>query len=169
MRPPSLCELEISLQGVKLIMSLEDEYDSLDEVWAGIFTQIDFSFAWFCFFLFIFSTTDVVTSSRWRTSPSAAATPGTTGETPPDLCLAALRLPWSHPVVLLSSSLQLLWLHHQTSDAEQIRLSRVCIPGVHAACSRVCRVSSDHVAFVHGSLPSCTDGDQLPWRAPLPH
>lgn len=32
-RPPSLCELEISLQGVKLIMSLEDEYDSLDEVW----------------------------------------------------------------------------------------------------------------------------------------
>ncbi|KAM3870413.1 C-Jun-amino-terminal kinase-interacting protein 2 [Diretmus argenteus] len=30
-RPPSLCELEISLQGVKLIMSLEDEYDSLDE------------------------------------------------------------------------------------------------------------------------------------------
>uniref|UniRef100_A0A3Q3X4X5 SH3 domain-containing protein n=1 Tax=Mola mola TaxID=94237 RepID=A0A3Q3X4X5_MOLML len=26
-RPPSLCELEISLQGVKLIMSLEDEYD----------------------------------------------------------------------------------------------------------------------------------------------
>ena len=32
MRPPSLCELEISLQGVKLIMSLEDEYDTLDEV-----------------------------------------------------------------------------------------------------------------------------------------
>lgn len=31
-RPPSLCELEISLQGVKLIMSLEDEYDALDEV-----------------------------------------------------------------------------------------------------------------------------------------
>ncbi|XP_068458752.1 C-Jun-amino-terminal kinase-interacting protein 2 isoform X1 [Clinocottus analis] len=30
-RPPSLCELEISLQGVKLIMSLEDEYDILDE------------------------------------------------------------------------------------------------------------------------------------------
>ncbi|XP_041853366.1 C-Jun-amino-terminal kinase-interacting protein 2 isoform X1 [Melanotaenia boesemani] len=30
-RPPSLCELEISLQGVKLIMSLEDEYDTLDE------------------------------------------------------------------------------------------------------------------------------------------
>ncbi|XP_061629416.1 C-Jun-amino-terminal kinase-interacting protein 2 isoform X2 [Phyllopteryx taeniolatus] len=30
-RPPSLCELEISLQGVKLIMSLEDEYDCLDE------------------------------------------------------------------------------------------------------------------------------------------
>uniref|UniRef100_A0A3Q2VDP2 Mitogen-activated protein kinase 8 interacting protein 2 n=1 Tax=Haplochromis burtoni TaxID=8153 RepID=A0A3Q2VDP2_HAPBU len=30
-RPPSLCELEISLQGVKLIMSLEDEYESLDE------------------------------------------------------------------------------------------------------------------------------------------
>ncbi|KAI4825874.1 hypothetical protein KUCAC02_021538 [Chaenocephalus aceratus] len=30
-RPPSLCELEISLQGVKLIMSLEDEYDVLDE------------------------------------------------------------------------------------------------------------------------------------------
>ncbi|KAF3854711.1 hypothetical protein F7725_022766 [Dissostichus mawsoni] len=31
-RPPSLCELEISLQGVKLIMSLEDEYDALDEL-----------------------------------------------------------------------------------------------------------------------------------------
>lgn len=31
-RPPSLCELEISLQGVKLIMSLEDEYDAFDEV-----------------------------------------------------------------------------------------------------------------------------------------
>uniref|UniRef100_A0A3Q3LEX8 Mitogen-activated protein kinase 8 interacting protein 2 n=1 Tax=Mastacembelus armatus TaxID=205130 RepID=A0A3Q3LEX8_9TELE len=30
-RPPSLCELEISLQGVKLIMSLEDEFDNLDE------------------------------------------------------------------------------------------------------------------------------------------
>ncbi|XP_034032561.1 C-Jun-amino-terminal kinase-interacting protein 2 isoform X2 [Thalassophryne amazonica] len=30
-RPPSLCELEVSLQGIKLIMSLEDEYDSLDE------------------------------------------------------------------------------------------------------------------------------------------
>ncbi|CDQ70224.1 unnamed protein product [Oncorhynchus mykiss] len=30
-RPPSLCELEISLQGVKLVMSLEDEYDTLDE------------------------------------------------------------------------------------------------------------------------------------------
>ncbi|XP_068169940.1 C-Jun-amino-terminal kinase-interacting protein 2 [Antennarius striatus] len=30
-RPPSLCELEVSLQGVKLIMSLEDEYDTLDE------------------------------------------------------------------------------------------------------------------------------------------
>lgn len=30
-RPPSLCELEISLQGVKLIMSLEDEYDTLNE------------------------------------------------------------------------------------------------------------------------------------------
>ncbi|XP_077591204.1 C-Jun-amino-terminal kinase-interacting protein 2 [Stigmatopora nigra] len=30
-RPPSLCELEISLQGVKLIMSLEDEYDCPDE------------------------------------------------------------------------------------------------------------------------------------------
>uniref|UniRef100_A0A3B4AUT7 Uncharacterized protein n=1 Tax=Periophthalmus magnuspinnatus TaxID=409849 RepID=A0A3B4AUT7_9GOBI len=30
-RPPSLCELEISLQGVKLIMSLEDEYDSFNE------------------------------------------------------------------------------------------------------------------------------------------
>ncbi|KAF6735049.1 C-Jun-amino-terminal kinase-interacting protein 2 [Oryzias melastigma] len=29
-RPPSLCELEISLQGVKLIMSLEDEYDTLE-------------------------------------------------------------------------------------------------------------------------------------------
>lgn len=32
-RPPSLCELEISLQGVKLIMSLEDEYDTVDEVY----------------------------------------------------------------------------------------------------------------------------------------
>ncbi|XP_061577998.1 C-Jun-amino-terminal kinase-interacting protein 2 isoform X2 [Cololabis saira] len=30
-RPPSLCELEISLQGIKLIMSLEDEYGTLDE------------------------------------------------------------------------------------------------------------------------------------------
>ncbi|CAL9695286.1 unnamed protein product [Knipowitschia caucasica] len=30
-RPPSLCELEISLQGVKLIMSLEDDYDSFNE------------------------------------------------------------------------------------------------------------------------------------------
>ncbi|KAM8892309.1 C-Jun-amino-terminal kinase-interacting protein 2 isoform 2-T2 [Spinachia spinachia] len=30
-RPPSLCELEISLQGVKLIMSLEDDYDAIDE------------------------------------------------------------------------------------------------------------------------------------------
>uniref|UniRef100_A0A3B5MZ11 Mitogen-activated protein kinase 8 interacting protein 2 n=1 Tax=Xiphophorus couchianus TaxID=32473 RepID=A0A3B5MZ11_9TELE len=30
-QPPSLCELEISLQGVKLIMSLDDEYDTLDE------------------------------------------------------------------------------------------------------------------------------------------
>ncbi|XP_041745381.1 C-Jun-amino-terminal kinase-interacting protein 2-like isoform X2 [Coregonus clupeaformis] len=30
-RPPSLCELEISLQGVKLVMSLEDEYDTMDE------------------------------------------------------------------------------------------------------------------------------------------
>uniref|UniRef100_H2M2E1 Mitogen-activated protein kinase 8 interacting protein 2 n=1 Tax=Oryzias latipes TaxID=8090 RepID=H2M2E1_ORYLA len=29
-RPPSLCELEISLQGVKLIMSLEDDYDTLE-------------------------------------------------------------------------------------------------------------------------------------------
>lgn len=35
MRPPSLCELEISLQGVKLVMSLEDEYDTLDEVRDG--------------------------------------------------------------------------------------------------------------------------------------
>lgn len=32
LRPPSLCELEISLQGVKLIMSLEDEYDLPEEV-----------------------------------------------------------------------------------------------------------------------------------------
>lgn len=32
LRPPSLCELEISLQGVKLIMSLEDEYDLSEEV-----------------------------------------------------------------------------------------------------------------------------------------
>lgn len=31
-RPPSLCELEISLQGVKLIMSLEDDYDTLEGV-----------------------------------------------------------------------------------------------------------------------------------------
>ncbi|XP_045556308.1 C-Jun-amino-terminal kinase-interacting protein 2 [Salmo salar] len=31
LRPPSLCELEISLQGVKLVMSLEDEYDTMDE------------------------------------------------------------------------------------------------------------------------------------------
>ncbi|XP_072290547.1 C-Jun-amino-terminal kinase-interacting protein 2-like [Eucyclogobius newberryi] len=30
-RPPSLCELEISLQGVKLIMSLEEEYDAFSE------------------------------------------------------------------------------------------------------------------------------------------
>lgn len=53
MRPPSLCELEISLQGVKLIMSLEDEYDTLDEVWAGIFTQIYIkSLASFIFFFF---------------------------------------------------------------------------------------------------------------------
>lgn len=32
LRPPSLCELEVSLQGVKLIMSLEDEYDLPEEV-----------------------------------------------------------------------------------------------------------------------------------------
>lgn len=66
MRPPSLCELEISLQGVKLIMSLEDEYDTLDEVWAGIFTQIYIkSLASFIyFFSFLLSTTDVVTSFR---------------------------------------------------------------------------------------------------------
>lgn len=32
LRPPSLCDLEISLQGVKLIMSLEDEYDLSEEV-----------------------------------------------------------------------------------------------------------------------------------------
>ncbi|KAF7698894.1 C-Jun-amino-terminal kinase-interacting protein 2 isoform X1 [Silurus meridionalis] len=31
LHPPSLCELEISLQGVKLIMSLEDEYDLSEE------------------------------------------------------------------------------------------------------------------------------------------
>ncbi|XP_007233908.2 C-Jun-amino-terminal kinase-interacting protein 2 isoform X1 [Astyanax mexicanus] len=31
LRPPSLCELEISLQGVKLVMSLEDEYDLSEE------------------------------------------------------------------------------------------------------------------------------------------
>ncbi|KAF4071996.1 hypothetical protein AMELA_G00269190 [Ameiurus melas] len=30
-RPPSLCDLEISLQGVKLIMSLEEEYDLSEE------------------------------------------------------------------------------------------------------------------------------------------
>lgn len=41
-RPPSLCELEISLQGVKLIMSLEDEYDRLDEVWTD--QQINYYF-----------------------------------------------------------------------------------------------------------------------------
>lgn len=35
LRPPSLCELEISLQGVKLIMSLEDEYDLSEEVRDG--------------------------------------------------------------------------------------------------------------------------------------
>lgn len=38
-RPPSLCELEISLQGVKLIMSLEDEFDTLDEVWTDKWNQ----------------------------------------------------------------------------------------------------------------------------------
>lgn len=47
MRPPSLCELEISLQGVKLIMSLEDEYDTLDEVWRD--QQIDKKFNLFSF------------------------------------------------------------------------------------------------------------------------
>ncbi|XP_062860933.1 C-Jun-amino-terminal kinase-interacting protein 2 isoform X2 [Trichomycterus rosablanca] len=31
LRPPSLCELEISLQGVKLVMSLDDEYDLSEE------------------------------------------------------------------------------------------------------------------------------------------
>ncbi|XP_045544694.1 LOW QUALITY PROTEIN: C-Jun-amino-terminal kinase-interacting protein 2-like [Salmo salar] len=31
LRPPPSCELEISLQGVKLVMSLEDEYDTMDE------------------------------------------------------------------------------------------------------------------------------------------
>ncbi|XP_051580626.1 C-Jun-amino-terminal kinase-interacting protein 2-like isoform X1 [Myxocyprinus asiaticus] len=31
LQPPSICELEISLQGVKLVMSLDDEYDFLGE------------------------------------------------------------------------------------------------------------------------------------------
>ncbi|KAL4659513.1 C-Jun-amino-terminal kinase-interacting protein 2-like isoform X1 [Arapaima gigas] len=31
LRPPALCDLEVSLQGVKLIMSLNDEYGLLDE------------------------------------------------------------------------------------------------------------------------------------------
>lgn len=39
-RPPSLCELEISLQGVKLIMSLEDEYDVLDEVCTNNYSHL---------------------------------------------------------------------------------------------------------------------------------
>lgn len=32
LHPPSICELEISLQGVKLVMSLDDEYDFSGEV-----------------------------------------------------------------------------------------------------------------------------------------
>ncbi|KAJ8261718.1 hypothetical protein GJAV_G00157540 [Gymnothorax javanicus] len=31
LRPPAICELEISLQGVKLVMSLDDEFGSVDE------------------------------------------------------------------------------------------------------------------------------------------
>ncbi|XP_048864799.1 C-Jun-amino-terminal kinase-interacting protein 2-like isoform X2 [Brienomyrus brachyistius] len=31
LRPPALCELEVSLQGIKLVMSLEDDYGLLDE------------------------------------------------------------------------------------------------------------------------------------------
>ncbi|TNN00845.1 hypothetical protein fugu_012091 [Takifugu bimaculatus] len=109
-RPPSLCELEISLQGVKLIMSLEDEYDILDEYdrCSHSFQMKNISFCWM----------------------------------PPEEQL-------------------LLWLHHQTSDAEQIRLSRVCIPGVHAACSRVCRTS------LPGILPG-TSRICLPHRGHLP-
>lgn len=51
-RPPSLCELEISLQGVKLIMSLEDEYDTLDEVWAGTQVHLPKHIQSFASFLF---------------------------------------------------------------------------------------------------------------------
>jgi len=32
LHPPSICELEISMQGVKLVMSLDDEYDLSGEV-----------------------------------------------------------------------------------------------------------------------------------------
>ena len=64
MRPPSLCELEISLQGVKLIMSLEDEYDALDEVGRYIYPNIHSVICLIPFFSFTFSTTDAVTSSR---------------------------------------------------------------------------------------------------------
>ncbi|XP_061106839.1 C-Jun-amino-terminal kinase-interacting protein 2 isoform X2 [Conger conger] len=31
LRPPAICELEISMQGVKLVMSLDDEFGSVDE------------------------------------------------------------------------------------------------------------------------------------------
>ncbi|XP_035282007.1 C-Jun-amino-terminal kinase-interacting protein 2 isoform X2 [Anguilla anguilla] len=31
LRPPAVCELEVSLQGVKLVMSLDDEFGSVDE------------------------------------------------------------------------------------------------------------------------------------------
>ncbi|XP_023671836.1 C-Jun-amino-terminal kinase-interacting protein 2 isoform X2 [Paramormyrops kingsleyae] len=31
LRPPALCDLEVSLQGIKLVMSLEDDYSLLDE------------------------------------------------------------------------------------------------------------------------------------------
>lgn len=72
---------------------------------------------------------------------------------PPEEQLVRLPPVTSRPIwrdlILLSLlfSLQLLWLHHQTPDAEQVCLSRVRIPGVHATCSRVRRVSSERVFF----------------------
>lgn len=55
------------------------------------------------FFSFPFSTTGVVTSSRWRTSRSADATRGTTGTTHGlrGVSLGRSHLSWSHPVVFL--------------------------------------------------------------------